>query len=58
LRKPLEPKTARTSGLARLPVFFALTGKRALLAGDSAAVAWMAELLSGSGSHGLVSGAG
>ena len=33
--------------LARLPVFFALAGKRAVVAGGSAAAAWKAELLVG-----------
>ena len=33
--------------LARLPVFYALTGKRAVVAGGSAAAAWKAELLVG-----------
>ncbi len=37
--------------LARLPVFFALDGKRALLAGGSAAAAWKAELLSAAGAQ-------
>ncbi|MCF8477048.1 MAG: uroporphyrinogen-III C-methyltransferase, partial [Pseudolabrys sp.] len=35
--------------LARLPVFFALAGKRALLAGGSQAAAWKAELLAAAG---------
>ena len=35
--------------LARLPVFYALTGKRAVVAGGSAAAAWKAELLSAAG---------
>jgi uroporphyrin-III C-methyltransferase/precorrin-2 dehydrogenase/sirohydrochlorin ferrochelatase len=51
LRKPLEAKSPRMGALARLPVFFALTGKRALLAGGSAAAAWKAELLSAAGAH-------
>src|SRR5271169_6218056 len=37
--------------LARLPVFLALEGKRALLAGGSAAAAWKAELLSAAGAR-------
>jgi uroporphyrin-III C-methyltransferase / precorrin-2 dehydrogenase / sirohydrochlorin ferrochelatase len=37
------------AALARLPIFLALAGKRAILAGDSAAVAWKAELLSAAG---------
>jgi uroporphyrin-III C-methyltransferase/precorrin-2 dehydrogenase/sirohydrochlorin ferrochelatase len=35
--------------LARLPVFFALEGKRAMVAGGSAGAAWKAELLSAAG---------
>jgi uroporphyrin-III C-methyltransferase/precorrin-2 dehydrogenase/sirohydrochlorin ferrochelatase len=35
--------------LARLPVFMKLAGKRALVAGNGAAVAWKAELLSAAG---------
>src|SRR6185312_13328522 len=37
--------------LARLPVFFALDGKRVVLAGGSAAAAWKAELLSAAGAR-------
>jgi len=37
------------SALARLPVFYALTGKRAVVAGGSAAAAWKAELLAAAG---------
>jgi uroporphyrin-III C-methyltransferase/precorrin-2 dehydrogenase/sirohydrochlorin ferrochelatase len=37
--------------LARLPVFFALDGKRALVAGGSAGAAWKAELLSAAGAR-------
>jgi uroporphyrin-III C-methyltransferase/precorrin-2 dehydrogenase/sirohydrochlorin ferrochelatase len=37
--------------LARLPVFFALEGKRVLVAGGTAAAAWKAELLSASGAQ-------
>jgi uroporphyrin-III C-methyltransferase/precorrin-2 dehydrogenase/sirohydrochlorin ferrochelatase len=35
--------------LARLPVFFALAGKRVLVVGSNAAAAWKAELLSAAG---------
>jgi uroporphyrin-III C-methyltransferase/precorrin-2 dehydrogenase/sirohydrochlorin ferrochelatase len=35
--------------LARLPLFFALAGKRAVVAGSSAAAIWKAELLSAAG---------
>ncbi|WP_428032981.1 siroheme synthase CysG [Ancylobacter sp.] len=37
--------------LARLPVFFALAGRRVVLAGGSEAAAWKAELLSAAGAH-------
>jgi uroporphyrin-III C-methyltransferase/precorrin-2 dehydrogenase/sirohydrochlorin ferrochelatase len=37
--------------LARLPVFLAVDGKRAVLAGGNSAAAWKAELLSASGAH-------
>jgi uroporphyrin-III C-methyltransferase/precorrin-2 dehydrogenase/sirohydrochlorin ferrochelatase len=39
----------RMQALARLPIFLALTGKRAMIAGDGAPVAWKAELLSAAG---------
>jgi uroporphyrin-III C-methyltransferase/precorrin-2 dehydrogenase/sirohydrochlorin ferrochelatase len=39
------------SALARLPVFLALEGKRAVLAGGSAAAAWKAELLAAAGAQ-------
>jgi uroporphyrin-III C-methyltransferase/precorrin-2 dehydrogenase/sirohydrochlorin ferrochelatase len=35
--------------LARLPVFFSLTGKRAVIAGGNSGAAWKAELLSAAG---------
>ena len=41
--------TARMQALARLPVFLALEGKRAIVAGGSAAAAWKAELLAAAG---------
>ena len=50
-RQPLETKAPRMGPLARLPVFFALEGKRVMLAGGSAAAAWKAELLSACGAH-------
>ena len=37
--------------MARLPAFFVLTGKRALVAGGSAAATWKAELLSAAGAQ-------
>jgi uroporphyrin-III C-methyltransferase/precorrin-2 dehydrogenase/sirohydrochlorin ferrochelatase len=50
-RTPSEARPERMSTLARLPVFFALDGKRAVLAGGSAAAAWKAELLSAAGAR-------
>ena len=40
---------SRMQPLARLPVFLALEGKRAVVAGGSAAAAWKAELLAAAG---------
>lgn len=48
-RSPSEAPPPRMERLARLPVFFALEGKRALVAGGSAAAVWKAELLSAAG---------
>lgn len=48
-RKPREGRPARMEALARLPVFFALQGKRVVLAGESDGVAWKAELLAATG---------
>src|SRR3954465_5302468 len=48
-RTPVEAPPPRMAALARLPVFFALSGKRALLAGGTSAAAWKAELLSAAG---------
>jgi len=50
-RKPSEARPDRMAKLARLPVFLALEGKRAVLAGGSAAAAWKAELLSATGAR-------
>ena len=50
-RTPLETGPGRMSALARLPVFLALEGKRAVLAGGSAAAAWKAELLAAAGAQ-------
>jgi uroporphyrin-III C-methyltransferase/precorrin-2 dehydrogenase/sirohydrochlorin ferrochelatase len=41
----------RMQALARLPIFLALDGKRAVIAGNGAPVAWKAELLSAAGAH-------
>jgi len=50
-RRPAEQRPPRMETLARLPVFLALAGKRALVAGHGAAVAWKAELLSAAGAN-------
>ena len=50
-RKPREARRGRMDRLSRLPVFLALAGKRAVLAGGSQAAAWKAELLSASGAR-------
>ncbi len=48
-RVPTESGTVRMAPLSRLPAFFALEGKRAVVAGGSQAAAWKAELLSAAG---------
>ena len=50
-RTPSETRPGRIDPLARLPVFLALDGKRAVLAGGNAAAAWKAELLSAAGAR-------
>jgi uroporphyrin-III C-methyltransferase / precorrin-2 dehydrogenase / sirohydrochlorin ferrochelatase len=50
-RRPVEATSPRLGELARLPVFYALQGKRAVVAGGSAAAAWKAELLAAAGAH-------
>src|SRR5438105_2095751 len=50
-RTPTEAREPRMGGLARLPVFFALAGKRVVLAGGTPAAAWKAELLSAAGAE-------
>lgn len=51
LRKPAEAEPARLGALAKLPVFFDLSGKRVILAGSSNGAAWKAELLASAGAH-------
>src|SRR5947207_9373501 len=48
-RSPMETSPPRMEPLARLPIFFALAGRRVVLAGGSPAAAWKAELLSAAG---------
>jgi uroporphyrin-III C-methyltransferase/precorrin-2 dehydrogenase/sirohydrochlorin ferrochelatase len=50
-RRPAEDRPPRMAALARLPVFLALDGKRAVVAGHSPAVAWKVELLSAAGAN-------
>jgi uroporphyrin-III C-methyltransferase/precorrin-2 dehydrogenase/sirohydrochlorin ferrochelatase len=50
-RTPSEIKATRMAPLARLPAFFALEGKRAVVSGGSAAAVWKAELLSAAGAR-------
>src|ERR1041385_2312860 len=46
---PSDAATPRMEALARLPVFYALAGRRAVVAGGSAAAAWKAEMLAAAG---------
>ncbi len=48
-RSPSEASPARMQALSRLPVFFALAGKRVVVAGGNAAAAWKVELLAAAG---------
>src|SRR5689334_17209949 len=50
-RHPTEAPTPRMDALARLPVFFALEGKRAIVAGSGPGAAWKVELLSAAGAR-------
>jgi uroporphyrin-III C-methyltransferase/precorrin-2 dehydrogenase/sirohydrochlorin ferrochelatase len=48
-RSPSEARPARMGKLARLPVFFALEGKRALVAASGMGAVWKVELLAAAG---------
>jgi uroporphyrin-III C-methyltransferase / precorrin-2 dehydrogenase / sirohydrochlorin ferrochelatase len=50
-RSPEQMGTARIAPLSRLPAFFVLNGKRAVVAGGGAAATWKAELLSAAGAQ-------
>jgi uroporphyrin-III C-methyltransferase / precorrin-2 dehydrogenase / sirohydrochlorin ferrochelatase len=50
-RLPTDLQPPRMDALARLPVFFALEGRRAVVAGGNAQAAWKAELLSAAGAR-------
>jgi uroporphyrin-III C-methyltransferase/precorrin-2 dehydrogenase/sirohydrochlorin ferrochelatase len=47
--RPSQMQPPRMQSLARLPIFLALEGKRVLVAGNEAAAAWKAELMSAAG---------
>src|ERR687898_3077565 len=51
LRKPSEAEPGRLGRLAKLPVFFDLKDRRAVLIGGSPGAAWKAELLAAAGAH-------
>ena len=48
---PADSRPPRMEPLARLPVFFALEGRRAVVAGGTPGAAWKAELLSATGAE-------
>lgn len=48
-RKPVDSPAPRMQPLARLPLFLDLQGRRAVVAGDSAAAGWKVELLTAAG---------
>src|SRR5271167_2036996 len=50
-RTPTEIAKARMAPLSRLPAFFALDGKRAVVAGGGQAATWKAELLAAAGAR-------
>jgi len=50
-RKPFEAPPEKMGRLARLPVFLALEGKRAVLVGEGPAVDWKLELLEAAGAR-------
>src|SRR5579863_8949366 len=50
-RAPTEIGSTRMAALSRLPAFFALQGKRGLVAGRTQAAVWKAELLSAAGAQ-------
>jgi uroporphyrin-III C-methyltransferase/precorrin-2 dehydrogenase/sirohydrochlorin ferrochelatase len=48
-RLPADLRPAQMQPLARLPLFFAVQGKRVVIAGDTPAAAWKAEVMSAGG---------
>jgi uroporphyrin-III C-methyltransferase/precorrin-2 dehydrogenase/sirohydrochlorin ferrochelatase len=53
-RVPLEQAGPRMAPLAKLPIFLDLAGRRAIVAGGTAAAAWKAELLAACGAEVVV----
>ena len=51
VRRPAEAMPQRMAPLAKLPVFFDLAGKRAIVAGGAVGAAWKAELLAAAGAN-------
>ncbi|TCU07825.1 siroheme synthase CysG [Rhizobium sullae] len=51
LQQPRNDNPARMEPLAKLPVFWALEGKRCVVAGGTDGCAWKAELLAACGAH-------
>ncbi len=51
MRAPSEQTSGRMAPLSRLPLFFDLHGKRAVVAGGRAAAAWKIELLTAAGAR-------
>src|SRR5258705_5049818 len=49
--QPSDIRTPRMEALARLPVFFGLQGRRAVVAGAGGAAAWKIVLLAAGGAH-------
>jgi uroporphyrin-III C-methyltransferase / precorrin-2 dehydrogenase / sirohydrochlorin ferrochelatase len=50
-RRPGATRARRIESLATLPVFFKLAGRRAVIAGETEAALWKAELLAAAGAH-------
>ena len=51
LRTPVDAGPARLGALSKLPIFFALEGRRAVLVGGSDGAAWKAEMLAAAGAE-------
>jgi uroporphyrin-III C-methyltransferase/precorrin-2 dehydrogenase/sirohydrochlorin ferrochelatase len=49
IRRPADLKPPRMQPLARLPLFFAVRAKRVVIAGDTPAAAWKAEVMAAGG---------